>query len=103
MTNHEHCWGGMKPGCNPEVEHLVCCECGQPHPSIPASIRSARIKVAEALQRARDPEPLECPVSGELMYAPLDKISIVLYNKSIGYLDDDSEEEQTLIELSNYI
>jgi hypothetical protein len=60
-------------------------------------------QINEALKRARDPEPLECPVSGELMYAPLDKISIVLYNKSIPYIEDDSEEEKTLLELANQI
>jgi hypothetical protein len=65
--------------------------------SIPSSL------INQALERSRNPEPLTCPVSGELMYAPLDKISIVLYNKSIPYIEDDSEEEKTLLELANQI
>ncbi len=59
--------------------------------------------VKEALARARDPEPMQCPVSGEMMYAPLDKLSIGVYNKSIAYIEDDSEEANELLKLANLI
>lgn len=59
--------------------------------------------IKEALARARDPEPMQCPVSGEMMYAPLDKLSIGVYNKSIAYIEDDSEEADELLKLSALI
>lgn len=59
--------------------------------------------VIEALKRARNPEPLTCPVSGELMYAPLDKLSIGIYNKSIDYIDAEGEEGTKLLELAALI
>lgn len=57
----------------------------------------------EALKRARDPEPMQCPVSGEMMYAPLDKLSIGVYNRSIAYIEDDSKEADELLKLATLI
>lgn len=59
--------------------------------------------IDEALQRARNPEPLRCPVSGEQVYAPLDKLCIGLYNKSIPYLDDEGPEAKQLLELASLL
>jgi hypothetical protein len=59
--------------------------------------------IAMALIRARDPEPMQCPVSGEMMYAPLDKLSIGVYNRSIGYLEDDSIEAIELLKLAELL
>jgi len=55
------------------------------------------VKMDRALERARIPEPLTCPESGELMCSPLDKVSIGVYNKSIAYLDDDQAAELLVI------
>lgn len=60
-------------------------------------------KVKEAIKRAREPEPIQCPISGEMMYAPLDKLSIGLYNKSIDYIDDDSAEANELLKLAELL
>jgi hypothetical protein len=40
--DHSHCWGSDNPPCGQKVEHLVCCLCGLPHPSIKASIEAAK-------------------------------------------------------------
>lgn len=41
LLEHTHCWGGPDSTCEAMPEHLVCCVCGIPHPSINASIKSA--------------------------------------------------------------
>ena len=40
--DHTHCFHEKNPPCGQKIEHLVCCLCGIPHPSINASIESAR-------------------------------------------------------------
>ncbi len=61
------------------------------------------MELHEALKRAREPEPLQCPISGEMMYSPLDKLSIGVYNKSIAYIEDESEAADELLKLAALI
>lgn len=66
---------------------------------IARQIKPRKMDENEALQVARTPGPLTCPVSGEELYSPMDKLSIALYNKSTEFLEDDSEEEKNLLKL----
>ena len=48
QIDHTHCFHEDNPPCGQRIEHLVCCLCGIPHPSINASIKSAREQERES-------------------------------------------------------
>lgn len=60
-------------------------------------------RLQDALERCRNPEPMTDPTTGELVYAPLDKLCILVYNKSIAELEADGAEANELLTLSNLI
>lgn len=47
--------------------------------------------IEDALQKARTPGPVICPVSGEKLWAPMDKLSIALYGKSSVELEHEHQ------------
>jgi len=49
---------------------------------------------------AREPGSIYCPICKEELYAPLDKLSIILYRKCPMHLKDFSIEENNLLSLS---
>ena len=53
-----------------------------------------------AIGRAKESSPRTCPECGELLYSPMDKLCIGLYEKCPVHLEDDSIEEKNLLKIS---
>ncbi len=59
--------------------------------------------IEKALKGARTPEPLGCGECGEMMYSPMDKLSIGLYGVCGMHLEDDSVQERNLLKITEQI
>ena len=58
------------------------------------------IDIDEALEIARTPKPVGCGECGEMMFSPMDKLSIALYGKCSVHLEENSPQESNLLKIS---
>jgi len=59
--------------------------------------------IEKALEIARTPGVLVCPTCGDGLYAPMDKLSIALYQKCGLHIDENSPQERNLFKLVEMI
>ena len=52
------------------------------------------------IEEAKKPGATSCPVCGDMLYSPMDKLSILLYGKCPIHLEDGSHEENNLLKLA---
>lgn len=59
-------------------------------------------KINQALARARNHVPMTCPMCGEMLYAPIEKLSLCLFGYCSADLNDEKKEQQ-LLDLANQL
>ena len=57
-------------------------------------------EINKSIEIAKTPTPLYCEECHEVMYSPMDKLSIALYEKCTTHLEEDSLEEHNLLEVA---
>ena len=57
------------------------------------------MNIEKSIEVAKTPGKQVCPVCGEELFAPMDKLSISLYGKCSEHLEDDSLEQQNLFKI----
>ena len=56
--------------------------------------------IETAIKAAKTPGPIRCPECNEQLYAPMDKLSIGLYNKCVDHLEAGGVDETNLMVIS---
>lgn len=56
--------------------------------------------IEEAIKIAKTPKLQICPVCEEELYAPMDKLSIALYDKCSVHLEDNSHQANNLLKIA---
>ena len=55
--------------------------------------------IEDAIKLAKTPGQVYCPVCGEGLFSPMDKLSIHLYEKCAVHLDDGGMAERNLLRI----
>ena len=62
-----------------------------------------KVTLEQAVKMARMPYARRCPVCNEILFSPADKLSIVLFERCVEHLEDDSEDQTQLLKLTQLL
>jgi len=56
--------------------------------------------INDALESAKKPGKIVCPICNEELFSPMDKFSIYLFGKCCSHIEENSIEEKNLFRIS---